>query len=266
MPSTSTLLRRHSIPELTPHAELALLARILWREGYDDHQVGHMTYRQPDGTYLAPPLELGWNEVCASDVLRIDGDGNLLEGTCDGATTDHLAYRIPQSQAGNERHPPPPPSIRHYLVGCRELPPVYDQLSAMLPDTAYVLYDDYDGTAEQLEPVRTMVAAIGGARRALLRNHGVFVVGDNIEQAYLNALSLEWRCRQSMDGPRPGRRRAGHARRGPPGDRGWDRPVRRDLSRQMGVGGTPRARPRRRRLDRDDVDGRLAQSEDGETT
>jgi L-fuculose-phosphate aldolase len=67
----------------------------------------------------------------------------------------------------------------------------------MLADRAYVLYDDYDGTAEQLEPVRRMVAAIGDARCALLRNHGVFVVGDNIEQAYLNALSLEWRCRQA---------------------------------------------------------------------
>ena len=67
----------------------------------------------------------------------------------------------------------------------------------MLPDSAYVLYDDYDGTAEEIEPVRRMVAAIGGARCALLRNHGVFVVGDTIEQAYLNALSLEWRCRQA---------------------------------------------------------------------
>ena len=80
MTSTATLTRRHAIPELTPKAKLALLARVLWREGYNDHAAGHMTFRQPDDTFLALPEELGWNEVCASDVLRIDGDGVLLEG------------------------------------------------------------------------------------------------------------------------------------------------------------------------------------------
>ncbi len=55
MTTVDTRLSPHRLPELSAHAELALLARILWREGYDDHQVGHMTYRQPDGTYLALP-------------------------------------------------------------------------------------------------------------------------------------------------------------------------------------------------------------------
>ena len=197
MPSTSALLRRHSIPELTPHAELALLARILWREGYDDHQVGHMTYRQSDGTYLALPLELGWNEVCASDVVRIDGDGNRLEGelSVPPPIILHTEY--------HKAHPGTNVTIHHHprfatvWSAAGTLPPVYDQLAAMLPDDAFVLYDDYDGTAEQLEPVRRLIAAIGEARCALLRNHGVFVVGDTIEQAYLNALCLEWRARRA---------------------------------------------------------------------
>ena len=198
MTTMDMLTERHRLPELSPRAELALLARILWREGYDDHQVGHMTYRQPDGTYLTLPHELGWNEVCAADVLRIDGDGNLLEGTLDAchrrsSCTPSTTRPGRGTNVTLHHHP----RFATIWSAAGELPPVYDQLSAMLPDRDYVLYDDYDGTAEQLEPVRRVVAAIGSARCALLRNHGVFVVGDTIEQAYLNALSLEWRCRQA---------------------------------------------------------------------
>ena len=44
-----------AFPELTAAQELALLARILYREGYNDHLAGHITYRQPDGTFLVNP-------------------------------------------------------------------------------------------------------------------------------------------------------------------------------------------------------------------
>ena len=57
-----------------------LLARTLWREGYDDHLAGHITYRQPDGTLLCNPWLLLWEELRPEDVLRIDLDGNVLEG------------------------------------------------------------------------------------------------------------------------------------------------------------------------------------------
>jgi len=195
MTSLESVLAPPTIPELSPEAELALLARVLWREGYDDHQVGHMTYRQPDGTYLALPLELGWNEVCASDVLRIDGDGRLLEGkwTVPPPIILHLEYHRIHGGATVTLHHHPRFSTIWSTVG--QLPPVYDQLSGLVPDERYAVYDDYDGTAEELGPVRSAVAAMGDAWCTLLRNHGVFVVGDSIAHAHLNAVTFEWRCR-----------------------------------------------------------------------
>ena len=65
---------------MTPQGELALLARMLFREGYDDHLAGHITYKQPDDTLLVNPWGLTWDEVTASDVMRIDLEGNVLEG------------------------------------------------------------------------------------------------------------------------------------------------------------------------------------------
>ena len=63
------------IPDLTPREELVILARTLWREGYDDHIAGHITYRQPDGTFLCNPWYLLWSELRAEHVIRIDIDG-----------------------------------------------------------------------------------------------------------------------------------------------------------------------------------------------
>jgi L-fuculose-phosphate aldolase len=156
-----------------------------------------MTYRQPDDTFLALPEELGWNEICASDVLRIDGDGNLLEGewTVPPPIILHTEYHKMWPGTDVTLHHHPKFATPWSTAG--ELPPVYDQKGALLPDSAYVLYDDYDGTAAQLDSVRRLMASVGSARCVLLRNHGVFVVGDTIEQAYLNASVLEGRCRQA---------------------------------------------------------------------
>jgi ribulose-5-phosphate 4-epimerase/fuculose-1-phosphate aldolase len=199
MGTLDVLTDRSASPELSPQAELALLARILWREGYDDHQVGHITYRQPDDTFLAIPLERGWNEVCASDIIRIDGDGNLLEGkwTPPPPILLHLEFHRARPGRNVTLHQHPRYSTIWSTAG--RLPPVYDQLSALLPESEYVLYDNYDGTAQEQGPVRAAVAAIGDASCALLRNHGVFVVGDSIEQAYLHAVILEWRCWLAWD-------------------------------------------------------------------
>jgi L-ribulose-5-phosphate 4-epimerase len=36
------------IPDLTPREELVVLARTLWREGYNDHLAGHITVNLGD--------------------------------------------------------------------------------------------------------------------------------------------------------------------------------------------------------------------------
>lgn len=68
------------LPRLSARQELALLCRVLFREGYDDHIAGHITYRQPDGMLLVNPWELAWDELCASDILTIDERGKILDG------------------------------------------------------------------------------------------------------------------------------------------------------------------------------------------
>ena len=51
MDSLTVPIRPQPFPALdvTPHQELALLARMLHAEGYDDHLAGHITCRRPTG-------------------------------------------------------------------------------------------------------------------------------------------------------------------------------------------------------------------------
>src|SRR6201988_5500564 len=69
-----------ALPELPGAQELALLCRCLFVEGYNDHLAGHITYKQPDGTFLVNPFGLTWDEVTASDIMSMDADGNEIGG------------------------------------------------------------------------------------------------------------------------------------------------------------------------------------------
>jgi len=53
------------VPDLTPREELVVLARALWREGYNDHLAGHITVNLGDGTLLCNPWLLTWAELRA---------------------------------------------------------------------------------------------------------------------------------------------------------------------------------------------------------
>jgi ribulose-5-phosphate 4-epimerase/fuculose-1-phosphate aldolase len=81
--TTIEAIPRAALPvagSLSAAAEVAVLARALHRVGYDDHLAGHITYNLGDGTLLANPFELFWDELRASDIVRVDLDGNIVEG------------------------------------------------------------------------------------------------------------------------------------------------------------------------------------------
>ena len=63
--------RRPLLPELSAKAQVALMCRMLFCEGWNDHIAGHITFRLPDGNVLTNPWELAWDEVTASDILTL---------------------------------------------------------------------------------------------------------------------------------------------------------------------------------------------------
>jgi len=185
------------LPDLTPEEQIVLLARTLWREGYNDHLAGHITVNLGDGTLLCNPWLLTWDEIRPRDIIRIDLDGNVVEGDWPAPLGIPLHLELHKA-----RHDVQVAMHSHPLYGTvwsdmREVPPVYDQSSGLGGGGDLVLVDEYDGGVSSSEAAAKAVALMGDAELALLAGHGVFVLGSTIRAVHQRAVALEQRCQRA---------------------------------------------------------------------
>jgi ribulose-5-phosphate 4-epimerase/fuculose-1-phosphate aldolase len=196
VPSTAireTEGRRDHFDHLAPNAQVALLARTLWADGYRDNTSGHITVRDGE-TLLTNPFPLGWDEVRASDVVRIDLEGNKIEGDydCSPAITLHVELLKARPDIGVVVHNHP--EYATIWAALHRAPLIYDQTSAMLPGDV-AIYGEYIGDVRPANVSQRNVAALGDGAAALLGNHGVLVVAPTVPMAHLRCIALERRCR-----------------------------------------------------------------------
>jgi len=170
--------------------KLVLSCRILAREGHSDITLGHVTARLPGKGYIhMKPSGLGLEEVRVEDIIVIDLDGNKLSG----ARPRHSEYPIhteiykTRSEVNCVIHTHPLYATALGAVGGK-LDPVSHE---------GVLFLDLPLFTETTELIRTpdqgraLAGCLGGARAALMQNHGVVVVGESVEEATVYAILLE---------------------------------------------------------------------------
>ncbi len=181
---------------LSPEAEVAVLARMLYHEGYDDHNWGHISYLQDDGTLLLNPWEVPWDEVRASDILRIDSTGKLISGrwTVTPAIALHLAAHRLRRDVKVAVHHHSNWGTLWAAIG--EVPGIYNQSSAQVGGEL-TLYNEYEGDVTADDRAEANVRAMGTNNAAILANHGVFVLADSIQRAHQRCVSLEMRCKMA---------------------------------------------------------------------
>ena len=184
------------MPTLTPRQELVILARTLWREGYDDHLAGHITYRQPDGTLLCNPWYLLWEELRPEDVLVIDLDGNVLAGHWPVPLGIPLHLELHRSRHDVVVAVHSHPRYATVWADLARVPGCYDQSSA-LGGGSLVIVDEYDGPVNDTQSAARAVASMGDADMALLVNHGVLVTAGSIRAAHQRSVALEYRSRRA---------------------------------------------------------------------
>lgn len=182
------------LPALPRRAELALLARCLHREGYDDHVNGHVSWRQEDGTFLVDPRAVSWDRMRPDDIVRIDASGTVLDGRW--GVTPALALHREVHRRRDDVHV----IVHHHSrfgtvwAAAGRVPPAYDQQSALL-EGGLVLATEYAGSVAGADAAALAAEGIGDAGSALLSHHGVLVTGRDPAHAFQRAVLLEWRCR-----------------------------------------------------------------------
>ena len=192
------------IPELSPKEELVLLARTLWREGYNDHLAGHITYNLGDGTLLCNPWLILWNELRVHQLIRIDLQGNLVEGDWPVPPGIPLHLALHEARPGVQWALHNHPLYGTVMADMKVIPPPMDQSSA-LGGGELVLVDEYEGAVDSVNAARSAVAAMGEAELALLSGHGVFVVGGSVRAVHQRAVALEQRCQRAWHAMAAGR-------------------------------------------------------------
>ena len=184
------------IPDLSPREELVLLARALWREGYNDHLAGHITHNLGDGTLLCNPWLLTWEEIRPEHVLRITLDGELVEGDWPvplGIPLHLELHKLREDIAWAVHNHPLYGTV---WADMGEIPPILDQSSALGGGTL-ALVDEYEGPVNDPNSARRAVEQMGDAAMALLAGHGVFVVGNSARAVHQRAVALEQRCQHA---------------------------------------------------------------------
>jgi L-ribulose-5-phosphate 4-epimerase len=186
------------LPDLSPREELVLLARTLWREGYNDHLAGHITVNLGDGTLLCNPWLLP-GRSCAPQVLRIDLDGAWSRGTgrsrsasrsTSSCTSCATTWGGPCTTTRSSARSGPT------WAGCPLLRP-----ELALGGGELVVVDEYDGPVNDASSARSAVEKMGDASMALLAGHGVFVLGGSARAVHQRAVALEQRCQHAWSRP-----------------------------------------------------------------
>lgn len=183
-------------PRLSARAEVAVLARALWRVGYDDHLAGHVTVNRGDGTLWCNPWLLQWDEVRPEHVIAIDLDGEVVEGDWPvplGIPLHLALHRVrPDVQVAVHSHP----LYATAWADVGEVPPILDQSSA-LGGGSLVMVDEYEGAANDPDAAAAAVALMGEADMALLAAHGVFVTAGSVRGVYQRCVALEQRAQRA---------------------------------------------------------------------
>jgi ribulose-5-phosphate 4-epimerase/fuculose-1-phosphate aldolase len=183
--------------DLTVPQQLACALRILAHEGWCENLDGHVSWSTPDGSMWVNPWGIWWEEVRASQVIRVDADGNVVEGDWDvtGAISIHTELHRARADATVVVHNHP--YYATLLASIGEFPRMVHQNSCVFHDElAFV--DEYalvEGDADG----RWLAVKMGPASAVLLAHHGAIITASTIEDACYRAATFERMCRLTYD-------------------------------------------------------------------
>lgn len=180
--------------------ELAACYRIYDHLGWSESIYNHISLKVPDedGAFLINPFGLLYSEVTASNLVKIDIDGNKL---------DDSPYPVNQAgftqHAYFHRHLPWAHAISH--VHTSETMAVCSLEEGLMPINFYacnfigqLAYHDFEGVTVRAEEGERLLANLGDKRVLMLRNHGPVVLGETLQQVFLTQWSLQRACEIQM--------------------------------------------------------------------
>ncbi len=183
--------------EWETRVDLAAAFRLVDLYGWSDMLATHLSARIPGPSdhFLINPMGVLFEEMTASDLIKLDIDGNILSDTSRSINpagyTIHSAIHIGRKDAGCIMH-------THTSAGLG----VATQKDGLLPLTQMALaviantgYHDYEGPAFDLEERERLISDLQNLNILILRNHGLLTVGKTVAEAFMWMYRAERACR-----------------------------------------------------------------------
>jgi ribulose-5-phosphate 4-epimerase/fuculose-1-phosphate aldolase len=176
--------------------QLAAAYRVADRLGWNELIYTHISARVPGPQhhFLINPYGLSFDEVTASNLVKIDVDGNPVGENAFPANKAgfiiHSAIHMARPDAMCVWH-------MHTLAGMA----VSAQEEGLLPVHMYshnfwnrLSYHDFEGPSMRLDERQRLVASLSRNDALILRNHGLLTIGKTIPEAFIRFWRLNRAC------------------------------------------------------------------------
>ena len=180
--------------------KLAGSFRIFSKLGFSEGVAGHITARDPEfpETFWVNPFGVHFSQIKVSNLIRVDRDGNLVEGN---HPVNTAAFTI-HSRIHEARPDVVAAAHTHSIYGRawstlgRPLDIITQDACAFYKD--HVVYDDYGGVVIELDEGSRVAQALGKNKAAILQNHGLLTVGSSIDSAVWWYIAMERCCQVQL--------------------------------------------------------------------
>ncbi|KAB2913064.1 MAG: class II aldolase/adducin family protein [Hyphomicrobiaceae bacterium] len=192
--------RAMSPGEWQHRVDLAAAFRLVHLFGWSDLLATHLSARVPgpDDHFLINPFGLLFEEITASNLVKVDVEGRILSETeydiNPAGFTIHSAVHMARPDAACCIH-------THTQAGTS----VATQKGGLLPITQHALaviaqtgYHDYQGIATDLAERDSIARDLGDNNVLILRNHGLLTVGRTVGEAWMWMYRAERACRMQI--------------------------------------------------------------------
>ena len=192
-----SLRNRVSEEEWKVRVDLAAAYRLAHLHGWTTTLIyNHISARipGPDHHFLLNPFGLRWDEVTASNLVKIDLEGNILDDTPyrinNAGYTIHSAIHSAREDAVCVIHTHTEAGM---AVSALEDGLLYTNQDSMI-FYGHVAYHEFEGIALDLSERERLVSDLGDNKVMILRNHGLLTTGMSVADAWVQMYFLEKVC------------------------------------------------------------------------
>lgn len=196
IPHPQTPPAQFSAAEWEARVQLAACYRVFDYLGWTELIYNHISLRLP-GTerhFLINPFGLRYAEVTASNLVKIDLEGNILSNSQwpinPAGFTPHATIHanIPNAHCVMHTHTTAGSAVAGLKTGLSNCSFYAAQLHGK------VAYHDFEGITVRPDEGPRLLQSIGNKQAVILRNHGLLAWGESIPHAFIVLWTLQRAC------------------------------------------------------------------------